>query len=71
MSDPTQTLVERILAIRRGDLPDDAVTVEELRAAVEQQRQKFKQMATGEMAAAASAKATSKKPSIDFGNITF
>lgn len=42
MSQPDTTdLVARVLAIRRGELPQDAVTIEELREAVAAQRKRF------------------------------
>lgn len=43
--DPTtvdvDSVIQRIQAIRRGELPQDAVSTAELRAAVEAQRQAF------------------------------
>lgn len=69
LEQPTQVdldeLTSRILAIRRGELPADAVTAEELRAAIQIQRERFK--AGGEKAAAKKS-STPKKSSatIDF-----
>ena len=43
--DPTTVdiddVIRRIQAVRRGELPDDAVSIEELRAAVQAQRSRF------------------------------
>lgn len=43
--DPTTVnvdeLIQRIQAVRRGELPSDAVSIDELRAALEAQRQRF------------------------------
>lgn len=41
-------LTRRVLAIRRGELPADSVTDDELRAALEQQRARFAAGATRE-----------------------
>ena len=34
-------IINRIQAVRRGELPEDSVSIEELRAAVTAQRQRF------------------------------
>lgn len=36
-----ENVIQRIQAVRRGELPKDAVSVEELRAAIEAQRRRF------------------------------
>lgn len=52
--DPTTVdiddVIRRIQAVRRGELPDDAVSIEELRAAVQAQRSRF--ASTGQAATA-------------------
>lgn len=55
--DPTTVdvgdVIRRIQAMRRGELPADSVSVEELRAAIEAQRQNYAQ--TGKASARAAA----------------
>lgn len=47
--DPTtvdvENVIARIQAVRRGELPEDAVSVEELRAAIQAQRNRYSQSA--------------------------
>lgn len=50
-------VIQRIQAIRRGELPQDAVSTEELRAAVEAQRNAF----AGSAKSAAGEKAPARK----------
>lgn len=55
-----QELTERILAINRGELPEDAVTTEELRAALNAQRDRFAKGALPPTAASGARSPSSK-----------
>lgn len=61
-------ITQKVLAIRRGELPPDAVTTEELRAAIAQQREVF---AAGAQAKAAKATAKAAKAKAVNGPIDF
>lgn len=63
-------LTERVLKIRRGELPPDAVTTEELRAAVSKQRTIFAEGVTKESAAKKPTK-PKKQGAIDFSALEF
>lgn len=73
--DPTtvdvEDVINRIQAVRRGEMPEDAVSVEELRAAIESQRRRFSLPAT--VPADPNAKATKSRstglivPNFDLG----
>lgn len=66
-------IISRIQAVRRGELPDDAVSIEELRAAIEAQRSNFRNSANAvaTKAEGKTAKSSGKKtiivPDLDLG----
>lgn len=75
--DPTTVdvddIIARIQAVRRGELPDDSVSVEELRAAIQAQRQRFTASAAGTAVAPGEAKPKKARaggiivPNLDIG----
>lgn len=61
-------LRQRVLAVRRGELPPDAVSVTELRAAIEAQRTKFRPAST---VTGGGGKTKSKAISVDLSSFDF
>jgi hypothetical protein len=66
----TTDLVSRVLAIRRGELPQDAVTIEELRAAVAAQRKRFSDGAEAAATKKASGKRKESTQNFDFNEVS-
>lgn len=62
-------LANRVLAIRRGELPADAVTDDELRAAIQQQRERFKASAEKATKRASPAKKSTARD-FDFSGVS-
>ena len=74
--DPTTVdiddVIRRIQAVRRGELPNDAVSIEELRAAVQAQRSRFAttdQAATARDTTAAGTPKRKKTPALVVPNL--
>ncbi len=71
--DPTTVDVAAVMLkiqqVERGELPEDAVSIEELRAAIEAQRRGYQTEATEAAPKKASSKKAASNLSFDFSNL--
>lgn len=71
--DPTtidvDDVIRRIQAVRRGELPEDSVSIEELRAAVEAQRRAYSAVSTATKAPVEKKKVGKTQLKIDLGGL--